>query len=132
MANLNYDSIIAKKIYATTTGNNIVGSDDNGETPGGLFSKEANIRMWYPNLGIDINDVNSKTSDTFQFIITDSLTLIVAICKQEYLGTSVNYNINNRFDFSQATSQKSNFLVSLIENKESEEINWILDLKYDR
>jgi len=107
-------------------------SDIVDKTPGGLFSKTANQRMLYENIGIDIDDVTSKQSDKFQFTLSDSLETMVVFCKQEYIGKSTNYNIINKINFSEGKSQKSDFSATFISLKDTLKMNWELELKYGR
>lgn len=107
-------------------------SDIIDKFPHGFFSKETFERSIYDNLGIEIDEVTSKTSDKFQFSLTDSTQTWIAFCSQQYEGKSTRYDIQNKIDFSKAKSQKSDFEVTLINLTDTTRTNWKLELKYNR
>lgn len=107
-------------------------SDIVDKFPHGFFSKETFERSIYENLGLEIDEITSKTSDKFQFSITDSTQTWVAFCSQLYEGKSTNYNILKKLDFSKGKSQKSDFKVMFVSSNVTQKSNWVLELKYER
>ena len=107
-------------------------SDIVDKFPYGFFSKETFERSLYKNLGLDINDITSKTSDKFQFTISDTSNTWVAFCSQIYEGKSTNYDILDKVNYSKGKSQKSDFNVQFISITDKLQPNWKLELKFDR
>jgi hypothetical protein len=107
-------------------------SDIIDKFPYGFFSKETFERSLYKNLGVDINEVTSKTSDKFQFTISDTSNTWVAFCSQIYEGKSTNYDILDKVNYSKGKSQKSDFNVQFISITDTLQPNWKLELKFDR
>ncbi len=97
-----------------------------------FFSKETFKRSLYENIGIEIDDVTSKTSDKFQFTISDSINTWVAFRAQTYMGESTNYKILDKVDFTKGKFQKSDYKVMLVSSNVTQNSNWVLELKYER
>lgn len=123
-----YDKLYEGKLKEGWT----ISSDIIDKTPGGFFSKESLERSLYFNLGVKIDDVSSKTSDRFQFNISDATQAWVGFCFQLYQGQSTNYNFFNKVDFSRGNAQRSDFKASFISLTDSLTSPWILDLHYER
>ena len=109
-----------------------VSSDRYDKTPGGIFSEEAIKRSFLLNFGIGINDVISKSSDRFQFNISDSKESLLVLCHQLYLGKSKSYQIKEMFEYSKGERQLSNFSATLHFENSIGENPWLLQLGYDR
>lgn len=109
-----------------------IGSDLYDKTPGGLFSPESIKRNLLLNFGVGINNVKSKHTDKYQFKLSDSENSVIAFCKQQYFGKSIEYNIKNRIDFSTATNQAFTFVASFFYLTNLQQTEWFLELKYDR
>lgn len=109
-----------------------VSSDKYDKTPGGMFSEEAIKRSFLLNFGIGINDVISKSSDRFQFNISDSKESLLVLCHQLYLGKSKSYQIKDMFEYSKGERQLSNFSTTMYFENNKEGNPWLLQLGYDR
>lgn len=109
-----------------------VSSDIFDKTPGGFFSEESFKRSFLLNFGIGINDVVSKTSDKFNFIIEDSSQAFVAVCHQLYLGKSKHYKISDILEYSKGERQVSKFSVMLNSKVDTSAKPWLMQLGYDR
>jgi hypothetical protein len=109
----------------------VVSTGTYDKTPGGMFSAEAAKRSLLLNLGLNINDVTSKTSDKFQFTLSDSINTMHIICSQKQVDHSVNYKFKDKVDFSLPETQSSNFSAVLLPDANSEKTEWHLILKYN-
>jgi hypothetical protein len=126
--NLVYDKYYTGKLKEGWTKT----SDIFDKFPHGFLSKETFERSLYENLGANIDEITSKTSDKFQFTVSDSTQSWIAFCSQMYEGKSTNNNILNSVEFSRGTSQKSHFSVTFISFNDTLTPKWNLELKYSR
>ncbi len=107
-------------------------SDIISKTPGGIFSAETTRRSLLSNFGLDINDVVSKTSDTYQFRLSDTSNSLLVYCTQQYFGKSTNYKAGQKADFSIASQQTSTFGAALLSHDNSATGDWFLEMGYSR
>ncbi|TWI85795.1 hypothetical protein IQ13_0964 [Lacibacter cauensis] len=102
------------------------------KTPGAVFSAEATRRSLLANLGLDVNDVVSKTVDSYQFSIADTANAFLVFCSQQYLGKSTNYKADGKADFSIARQQLSKFRAALIPPAKTAMDEWYVEMGFDR
>jgi hypothetical protein len=107
-------------------------SDKYDKTPGGMFSEESIKRSFLLNFGIGINDVISKTSDKFQFTISDNSQSLLVFCHQLYLGKSKSYQIKEMFEYSKGERQLASFTATMNIENDTVSKPWLLQLGYDR
>lgn len=107
-------------------------SDIVDKFPYSFFSKESFERSLYKNAGLTIDNITSKTTDRFQFTVSDSLETWLAFCSQLYEGKSTNYDIRKQFDFSTGKSQKSDFKVTFISLYDTLTPKWDFALGFKR
>lgn len=109
----------------------VVSSATYDKTPRGIFSAEASKRSLLLNLGLNINDVISKTSDRFQFTLSDSINTMIVFCNQQQFGQSINYKFKDKGEFSLPKTHSSSFGAVLLPGANSVKAEWRLVLKYN-
>ncbi|WP_439504456.1 hypothetical protein [Sediminibacterium sp.] len=100
------------------------------KTTGGIFTAEEIKRTLLLNLGLDINDVTARSTNKFQFYITNLTDSIFIFCKQEKTDHSKNFKYNKTKDFSIPKSEESNFSAILLTSSNTNKIEWKLNLNY--
>ncbi|WP_147392245.1 hypothetical protein [Algoriphagus lacus] len=123
-----YDKLYEGKLKEGWT----ITSDIIDKTPGGFFSQETMERSIYYNLGVKIDQVSSKTSDRFQFNLSDSSQEWIGFCFQLYQGKSTSYDFFNEVNFSRGNAQRSDFKARFISLTDSLTSPWNLEMHYER
>ncbi len=100
------------------------------KTTGGIFTAEEIKRTLLLNLGLDINDVTARSTNKFQFFVTNLEDSIYIFCKQEKTDHSKNFKYSKTKEFSIPKSEESNFSAVLLSSSNSIKIEWKLNLNY--